>query len=168
MISGGSELNGTVNVATVNKATQNTMTRAKEAAALFWLHQAHHGVRAEILAGFKEAGCELTSEQWTVLNFLWQSRKATQTKIAEHTGREKPAVTRLLRTLEDKGFIKRVPIDRRTNQIELTREGEQLHDLLFPIFETILEKIMTNVSSEDLVVVGRVLRNITKTVRSKP
>jgi hypothetical protein len=43
-----------------------------DAAIVFWLHQAHHALRTDILRMFQEKGHDVTAEQYAILTALWQ------------------------------------------------------------------------------------------------
>ena len=45
-------------------------TYSPEAAIVFWLHQAHHALRTDILRMFQEKGHDLTTEQYAILTAL--------------------------------------------------------------------------------------------------
>lgn len=110
---------------------------------------------------FREAGHDITAEQWAVMNVLWQHGEANQTSISRRTGRDRPAVTRLVSSLESKGLVVREAMDRRTNRVRLTDQGRKLHDLLGPVFSDITGLILKEVSAEDLDTTARTLKAIT-------
>ncbi len=128
--------------------------------ALFWLTQAHHALRGAIIRGFKSQGADLTAEQWSILEYLWFKKEAHQTAIARATGRDKPAVTRLIASLEEKGLVKRVPVDRRTNSVKLTASGQQLHEEYGPVLKEIVDQALASIPKKDLGAVHRALRTL--------
>ena len=75
---------------------------------------------------FRNAGIEITPEQWSILVYLSQKDGETQKNIAEATYKDKPSVTRLIDNMEKQGLLKRTQhsTDRRTNKIFLTEEGK--------------------------------------------
>lgn len=137
------------------------MTEAeKSSAILFWLHQAHHGMRLRITREFKRAGYPITAEQWSVLADLWQYEDSQQSLIAERTGRDAPAITRLVRSLEEDGYVERKAIDRRTNIVRLTKEGKNLHRLLQPIFSEIIASSLAGFSVEEIALGTKIMKSI--------
>jgi MarR family transcriptional regulator, organic hydroperoxide resistance regulator len=128
--------------------------------ALFWLNQASHALRGAIQRGFKVHGADLTAEQWSILEYLWFKKEAHQTAIARATGRDKPAVTRLIASLEEKGLVKRVPVDRRTNSVKLTASGQQLHEKYGPVLKDIIDQALASISKKDLATVHRALETL--------
>lgn len=130
------------------------------ASALFWLNQANHALRTAIQRGFKANGADLTAEQWSILEYLWFKKEAHQTAIARATGRDKPAVTRLIASLEEKGLVKRVPVDRRTNSVKLTASGQELHAEYGPVLKEIVNRALASISKKDLITVHRALQTL--------
>jgi len=129
---------------------------------LYWLHQADHAVRGEILHRFRGLGRELGTAQWEVLTRLWARDGATQTALAASTGRDKGGVTRLLDRMVRDGLVERRPdpADRRVARIHLTPEGRALHDDLLPIVSAIIETAMQGVGESDLAALRRGLKQI--------
>jgi MarR family transcriptional regulator, organic hydroperoxide resistance regulator len=129
--------------------------------ALFWLNQAHHALRSAIIRGFKVNGADLTAEQWSVLEYLWFKKAAPQTAIAKATRRDKPAVTRLVVSLEEKGLVKRIRADMRTNIVQLTPKGEQLHEEYGPVLKGIVDDALGSISKKDMATVHQALKTLT-------
>jgi DNA-binding MarR family transcriptional regulator len=79
---------------------------------------------------------EITFEQMGVLYYISRSnnKDMIQQDIAEVMDKTKSAILRSIDILEEKGFVKRLPVagDRRKNIIELTNTGkaviEKMHD----------------------------------------
>lgn len=79
---------------------------------------------------------EITFEQMGVLYYISRSnnKEMIQQDIAEVMDKTKSAILRSLDILEEKGFVKRLPVagDRRKNVIELTGSGkaviEKMHE----------------------------------------
>ncbi|MCW3089602.1 MAG: MarR family transcriptional regulator [Ferruginibacter sp.] len=79
---------------------------------------------------------EITFEQMGVLYYISRSnnKEMIQQDIAEVMDKTKSAILRSIDILEEKGFVKRLPVagDRRKNVIELTESGkaviEKMHE----------------------------------------
>lgn len=69
----------------------------------------------------------VTEQQWRVLRVLHENTTVNATTLAEAACVLPPSLTRILKTLEARGFIKtqRHPDDGRRAQIELTRQGQR-------------------------------------------
>ncbi|KGE13898.1 MarR family winged helix-turn-helix transcriptional regulator [Sphingobacterium deserti] len=78
----------------------------------------------------KEEGINITSEQWSLLYYLWIEEGRTQQELACLTFRDKPSVSRLINNLEKIKLVMRVndKDDKRSNLIFLTKQGRQLRE----------------------------------------
>ncbi|MEP7108393.1 MAG: MarR family transcriptional regulator [Ferruginibacter sp.] len=85
---------------------------------------------------------EITFEQMGVLYYISRSynKEMIQQDIAEVMDKTKSAILRSIDILEEKGFVKRLPVagDRRKNVIELTGSGK-----------TVIEKMHENFMERD-------------------
>lgn len=79
---------------------------------------------------FKQAGVEITIEQWSVLYHLWKADGMSQQQLCDATFKDKPSITRLVDNLEKINLVKRVASkdDRRINLIFLTPEAQTLQE----------------------------------------
>lgn len=94
----------------------------------FLTGKAYTALSRRLQKNFRDAGIDITSEQWSILYTLWEEEGLTQQELAQRTFREKTAITRLIDNLERGGLAIRVAdkSDRRTNLIYLTKAGRQL------------------------------------------
>ncbi len=110
----------------------------------------------------KDNGCDITPEQGFILDRLWQKEGVYQTQLANATYKDKANVTRLVDALVKKGLVIRQmdAEDRRRFRIYLTDEGKALKATLLPLLVSEHEKILANISEEDLASCSRVLSMI--------
>jgi DNA-binding MarR family transcriptional regulator len=111
---------------------------------------------------FREAGLDITVEQWSVLVHLWKEDGVNQQELCNRTFRDKPSITRLVDNLEKLGLVKRVAgkDDRRINYIFLTEEARNLRDKTMELANATLMEGLNGVSDEDVEVVRRVLSQV--------
>ena len=100
----------------------------------------------------------MTPEQWQALNALWDAEESlSPTSLAEVTFQDLPSLSRMLKRMEESGWLSRKPdpTDRRSFRVELTRKGRQLESELPPLvlehFAPILKRLS---SSEEKATVG--------------
>lgn len=143
--------------------------RSTEAAIVFWLHQAHHAVRADILRLFNEDGHDLTAEQWAILSALWQRDDCSQTELARAAGRDRPGVTRLVDALEKKKLVVRadVPGDRRSYRVRLTAAGRRLHAVLSRLIQDVVGRGLRGLPAKEREALRSGLRQIARNLRGK-
>lgn len=129
-----------------------------ESRLLFWLQQAHQTVRQRVNNAYKQKGHDTSTEQFSILSYLYWNENATQTDIATATQREKASVSRIISGLEKKGLIARTAIDRRTNRVTLTEEGALHYQLLSPISDAVANEILNLYSDKDIATTIKILK----------
>lgn len=74
---------------------------------------------------------DITEQQWRVIRILFELGEADATKLAELACILPPSLTRMLRTLEARGFIvvRKDPTDGRKSLIAITTEGRAFINL---------------------------------------
>ncbi|NIK67809.1 MULTISPECIES: MarR family transcriptional regulator [unclassified Paenibacillus] len=100
-------------------------------------------------ARIKEFG--LTPEQWAVLYRVREKDGLIQKEIADRAGKDKPTTTRILDSLEAKGFVtKRASEhDRRSFQVYITEQGRATADAIEPIEYSTMVEIAQVLSTEE-------------------
>ncbi|SFF07244.1 DNA-binding transcriptional regulator, MarR family [Paenibacillus catalpae] len=93
----------------------------------------------------------LTPEQWAVLFRVREEDGLIQKELAERAGKDKPTTTRILDSLEAKGFItKRASEhDRRSFQVYITDLGRETADTIEPIEYSTIAEIARVLSAEE-------------------
>lgn len=111
---------------------------------------------------FREAGLEITVEQWSVLVHLWKEDGVNQQELCKRTFRDKPSITRLLDNLEKLKLVTRVAgkDDRRSKYIFLTEEAKALRDKTMELANNTLMEGLNGVSPDEVEVVKKVLSKV--------
>jgi DNA-binding MarR family transcriptional regulator len=122
--------------------------------------KASTAIARRLQKNFKQAGLDITIEQWSVLYHLWKSDGMSQQQLCDATFRDKPSITRLVDNLEKMKLVKRVPSkdDRRINMIYLTKEAMQLQDTTMEIAGQTLNEALVGVSNSQIEVAKEVLQ----------
>jgi DNA-binding MarR family transcriptional regulator len=119
---------------TVDKVNQYpTATPASTADAVMDLvHRLMHRFRALQYQGLREGPEAVTHMESKVLGFFARHPGATASELAEHSGRDKAQLARLLKRLVDVGLLERVAdeADRRNQRLSLTLAGLAVQDTL--------------------------------------
>jgi DNA-binding MarR family transcriptional regulator len=107
---------------------------------------------------------DITYEQMGVLYYLSRSntKDMIQQDIAEVMDKTKSAILRSIDILEEKGFVKRLPVagDRRKNIIELTGTGKAIIDKMHEKFLQQDEALKEGIDQNDLQTTMGVLAKI--------
>lgn len=97
---------------------------------------------------------EITFEQMGVLYYISRSnnKELIQQDIASVMNKTKSAILRSIDILEEKGFVKRLPVagDRRKNVIELTGSGKAIIDKMHENFMERDQVLKEGIRLEDL------------------
>jgi DNA-binding MarR family transcriptional regulator len=74
---------------------------------------------------------DLTLAQWVILSALWRQDGMLISEIADYTGNNAPAASRIIDRMEEAGLVKRVPSpdDKRVVRVHLTDHGRSLSHL---------------------------------------
>lgn len=124
--------------------------------------KASTAVARRLQKNFKEAGIEITIEQWSVLYHLWKEEGQSQQQLCEATFRDKPSITRLVDNLEKSKLVKRVASknDRRSNLIFLTKEGKILEQKTMEVANTTLNEALSGVTNGQIEIAKEVLQMV--------
>jgi DNA-binding MarR family transcriptional regulator len=111
---------------------------------------------------FKNAGLDITIEQWSVLYHLWKEDSLSQQELCNRTFRDKPSITRLVDNLEKLKLVKRVPSkqDRRINIIRLTDSAMELEVATMEMATQTLNEALEGVSPQDIEMAKIVLQKV--------
>lgn len=112
---------------------------------------------------FKENGIEITFEQYTILNNLWNTNSLSQCHLAMLTNRDQASTSRIINTLiKNELIVKRVCLkDKRINRIELTERGASLKEPVLKLIDECLVQT-TNGLNEEQIMQGVELLNTIK------
>lgn len=96
------------------------------------LHAVVHAARASQRNALRDSGVALTPLEARILGFFARRPGATQSALAEHSGRDKGQVARLVSGLRDRGLLEAVAddADKRITRIHLSEQAMGLHRTL--------------------------------------
>lgn len=89
------------------------------------------------------AGVDLTTQQWQIMNVLWDSDETlNQTDITHLTLKDKQNVSRIIKRLQDKGWIEKVmdPKDNRAFLIQITPKGQHFKEQVLSHFYSKIDR----------------------------
>jgi DNA-binding MarR family transcriptional regulator len=111
---------------------------------------------------FRQAGLDISVEQWSVLYHLWKEDGLSQQELCVRSFRDKPSVTRLLDNMEKQGLVKRMPSpsDRRINLVMLTDISRDLKDSTTELANTTMNEGLDGVTTAEIAIVKKVLQQV--------
>ena len=111
---------------------------------------------------FRQAGLDITIEQWSILYHLWLEDCLSQQELCNRTFRDKPSITRLIDNLEKQKLVKRIASreDRRINLVCLTESARSLQDLTIDLANQTMDEALTGVTKAEIETVKKVLYQV--------
>jgi len=119
-------------------------------------------VMRRLQRNLKEAGLNITSEQWSIMYNLWVEEGLTQQELAVRTFRDKPSVTRLINNLERVNLVIRVndKNDRRSNLIYLTKIGRKMKDEGMKQAKNTIEQALCGLADDQIALSNTILHRV--------
>ena len=119
-------------------------------------------VMRRLQRNLKEAGLNITSEQWSIMYNLWVEEGLTQQELAIRTFRDKPSVTRLINNLERVNLVIRVndKNDRRSNLIYLTKIGRKMKDEGMKQAKNTIEQALGGLADDQIALSNTILHRV--------
>lgn len=126
----------------------------------FILNRTNTKLKNELFQRFKEY--DVTTEQWAVLNRLWEQDGVTPKELADSIFKDKPNTNRILEKLQMKNLIVRKPhpVDKRAYQIFLTDRGLALREQLISKALLLLEEVTKGIEKHKVVEMKALLNQI--------
>jgi DNA-binding MarR family transcriptional regulator len=124
--------------------------------------KASTAISRRLQKNFKQAGVDITIEQWSVLYHLWKQDGLSQQQLCDATFRDKPSITRLVDNLEKLQLVTRVANkeDRRINRIFLTPQANQLQDKAMDLANQTLNEALEGVTNGQIEIAKEVLQKV--------
>ena len=127
-------------------------------------------VMKEILRVFKKRISQMENEEYRItheqLGLLhaigMKEDDVIQKDMAEFMGKDKSTILRLIDSLEDKDFVRRVTDknDRRKNYIMVTKAGEKAIAEFKSMGKSIMEDLKVGINENDILIFQKVLNQI--------
>ncbi len=117
----------------------------------------------------KSNGFNLSKEQFIVLKYLNEKDGRKQNDLAFITNRSKTALTRLIQTMEKKGYVSRsiCETDLRINHVYLTPFGRETWEKSYPYFLEVVKELQQGIAQEDILRVQKVMKQIQSNINLK-
>ena len=121
-------------------------------------------IKNTFLQEFKKAGIDITTDQWIILDLLYQKDGVSQNHLATKSDKDAPTTSRIIDLMCKKGLTERrkVENDRRMHHIFLTQFGKQTYNKILPIAEKLRTQGWNNLNEEDYNNFLRIMNTIYK------
>ena len=106
----------------------NQTKPAQDEAVLDLVHTVMHQYRSQQYQVLRDGPHDITHMESKVLGYFGRYPGATQSQLAEHSGRDKAQLTRLIKGLRERALLAGVAdeADRRSVSLSLTSDGQAL------------------------------------------
>ena len=121
-----------------------------------------NAINRRLQKNFRNAGIEITIEQWSILYHLWKENALTQQQLCDKTYRDKPSITRLIHNLEKMGLVERnnSEIDKRKNHIHLTAKAKKLQEVSIDVANETMDEALIGIAKDEIETVKNVLQKV--------
>ncbi|WP_368031440.1 MarR family winged helix-turn-helix transcriptional regulator [Arcobacter sp. s6] len=110
---------------------------------------------------------DIAPEQRATLEIIKYEKDVNQTKISNILGKDKTTISRTLATLEKKNLISKKQIDKRTNLIQLTFEGEKILNDSNKAVKEFRENLISKLKEKEVIQLISLLEKVTKSVEEE-
>jgi len=119
-------------------------------------------VARRLQKNFRNAGLEITIEQWSILYHLWKEDGLSQQELCTRTFRDKASITRLIDNIEKLGLVERIASkdDRRVNLVYLTDTAKPLQEATYNIANQTMNEALQGISKEEIEIVKSVFQRV--------
>lgn len=110
----------------------------------------------------------LTLAQWVILSALWRQDGMLISEIADYTGNNAPAASRIIDRMEEGGLVKRVPSpdDKRVVRVHVTEIGCS-HSHLSDFYERVNARLLKGFSDSEAEMLFDLLRRVDTNARAE-
>ena len=119
-------------------------------------------IKNTFLQEFKKAHIDITTDQWIILDLLYQEDGVSQNHLAAKSAKDAPTTSRIIDLMCKKGLTERrkVENDRRMHHIFLTKFGKDTYHKILPIAEKLREQGWGNLNDEDYETFLRIMNQV--------
>lgn len=96
----------------------------------------------------KKMNSDLQHAEFIVIKVLNLLKGASQSQLGAVMGKERSGISRILTSLEGKGYIKRTPFNGSTNHVVLTEKGEHSIPMIMELSERLTEQTFKGISKK--------------------
>jgi len=146
--------------------TVNGRVYGAEGDVLDMVHAVMHLFRAHRHRALREGQHELSHMEGKVLSFFARHPGATQSELAEHVGRDKGQLARLVGGLRERGLLEPLPeqVDRRSVQLQPTAQARAILQAMHRHGRRLAEAAVAGLGEAEhtqlLQLLGKVRRNL--------
>ena len=118
---------------------------------------------------FQTNKLHISYDQYMVVSSIYKNQGITQSKVAEATRKEPASISRIVKLLENKGMIERIPdrSNRRAKRLYLTPYGGEVHGKATRLFNLIAKNGFDGVYEQEINLFVRILEKLQNNFQPK-
>ncbi|MCP4756570.1 MAG: MarR family transcriptional regulator [Proteobacteria bacterium] len=126
-------------------------------------------MRSRLHRSFMANGFEITTDQWAVLNRLWEKDGLHQSLLAQLTHKDRHSITRILQIMERRELIvrRRDSNDSRRTLVFLSEKGWTMKEKLIPVVTRMLEEVFAGITDRELTQLQHLHEMILKNIENE-
>ena len=105
----------------------------------FYIHRALCVMIKRINKELRDQNLNFQHSDFTIMMALERLGCLNQSQIAKFLGKERSAISKSLKSLENKGYIERTPMNGCTNSVSLTEKGKEIMPALNKIADEVTD-----------------------------
>lgn len=146
----------------------NHKTATLDEDVLECIHAVMHLQRSQKFRALRDGPHDITHMESKVLGFFNRRPGATQSDLAQHSGRDKAQLARLIKGLRDRGLLTAVAdeADRRNHCLSLTPEGMALQRVLELQSERLSANAVAGFSPNEIQALLALLRRVQRNLET--
>lgn len=131
------------------------------------LNRTSTAISSALNAALTDAGIDLPHSQFIVLRCLYYNGEQSQSDIARLLSKDAAAIKRTIDNLEQKGFVKRVPVRTLKNTVHITDDGKNIMPEVIKIAESVTERAFGELTPDRREELMSALMKITNNLTNK-
>lgn len=111
-----------------------------------------------------EGSFGITRREWRIIALLAVQGPMTPTALSENASLEPDRISRLFASLREKRLVSRTPdaLDKRRVKVELTPQGRDLYDRIFPVSVGIHQSVLSVLTPQEMCTLDDLLARLTE------
>lgn len=129
----------------------------------FYINRLLYTIQKKQNKMLQDAGLDLQHSEFIVIRVLGEIKEVSQSELAVDMVMERSGISRTLSSLEEKGYVKRKNINKKTKVVSLTEKGEELLPMFKEMSDTLTDQAFRGFSQKSR---EATLKNLDKIYRN--
>lgn len=123
---------------------------------------AYQAEEARLSKKLNEAGLNITAAEYVIIRLLLANGEMQQCEISRILKKDKASISRSIKSLEKKGFIKTNPISYKCSLVSLSESGMKITPQILELAEALQQRLKDRITPQQISVLREILKQIIK------